>query len=158
MPETQASYLGFDFGLKRIGIAVGQAVTGSATPLVVLGNTPELINSIKALIEEWRPTALVVGLPLDTSGNETEMSQAARQFAGRLHGITGLKVYLQDERFSSVDASREFAELRRAGVARRSQARRQDALAARLFLETWLRQHDNGSAKDLEAEFDGSSD
>jgi len=158
MPESQASYLGFDFGHKRIGVAVGQALTGSATPLQVLGNAPELIKNIKLLIDEWRPAALVVGLPLDTVGNETEMSQAARRFAGGLHGATGLRVYLQDERLSSVDASRQFAELRRAGLARRSQAARQDALAARVLLETWLRELASSGSRGLEAEFDGPSD
>lgn len=132
--------LGFDYGLARIGVAVGQTLTGSASPLEVLrcrNGQPDW-DEVAALLATWKPWQLVVGLPLDSDGTDIEMTAAARRFGGRLHGRFGLPVDYQDERLSSVEAQRRFVSLRQAGAARRSDAGRLDAVAAQIILESWL--------------------
>ena len=93
---------------------------------------------ISKLIKEWQPAGLVVGLPLDAGGHETQMSRAARQFAAVLGQRFRKPVYFIDERLTSVQAESQFAEARSAGRARRKDARRLDAVAAKIILENWL--------------------
>ena len=142
MPEAatlEGTLLGFDFGLRRIGVAVGQTATRTASALLsVSHSTRPDWQAISKLIKEWRPAGLVVGLPLDASGHETQMSRAARQFAARLAQRFQKPVYFIDERLSSVQAQSQFVEARSAGRARRKDARRLDAVAAKIILENWL--------------------
>jgi len=131
--------LGFDFGSKRIGVATGQTVSATASSLTVLQNQKSsLWTAIEKILDEWQPEILIVGLPLDLDGQETPVSLAARKFAGRLHGRFGLPVEFQDERFTSMDASRQFAELRSQGGARRKDSVLLDAAAARIITQAWL--------------------
>ena len=131
--------LGFDFGLRRIGVAVGQTATRTASALRTVSHSarPDW-QAISKLIKAWRPTGLVVGLALDAGGHETQMSRAARQFAAKLEQRFQKPVYFSDERLSSVQAESQFAEARSAGRARRKDARRLDAVAAKIILENWL--------------------
>lgn len=131
--------LSFDFGTRRIGIAAGQSRTGTATALgtVSNGDTPDWA-AISRFVDEWRPALFVVGLPLAEDGDETPMSAQARTFGERLAGRYGIEVRYHDERLTSKDAARQFAELRAAGRARRKDAARLDALAAKIILENWL--------------------
>jgi putative Holliday junction resolvase len=142
MPEAQAlrgTLMGFDFGRRRIGVAVGQTLTGTATALATVSHAevPDW-QTIGELIREWRPAALVVGLPLDGEGNETEMSAEARHFGAQLAERYGKAVYYTDERLTSIAAGEQFAQARADGRARRSDARRLDARAAQIILENWL--------------------
>lgn len=139
-PET---VLGFDFGERKIGLAVGQSVTGTATPLTTLPAThgqPDW-QRVAALIGEWRPQALVIGLPLHMDGSESDITTAARRFGRRLHGRFGLPVHEVDERLSSEAARARIAEQREAGR-KRSKHGDRDAMAACLILEDYLRQAD----------------
>ena len=125
--------LGFDYGEKRIGIAVGQGVTRTATALCTLtarDNMPDW-ERISALIEEWRPAALVVGLPRHADGSDSAMTRAARAFAQQLEGRYRLPVHLMDERLSSQAAAalQQEDHQARAGL---------DAIAARIILQDWL--------------------
>jgi putative Holliday junction resolvase len=126
--------LGFDFGSKRIGVAVGQELTGTARELLTLNNrngAPDW-DAITRLLEEWRPDALVVGLPLNLDGSEHEVSRMAKRFGNRLRGRYNLPVFTIDERLSSSEAESLLAEqgrFDRADV---------DKVAARLILESWL--------------------
>lgn len=131
--------LSFDFGTKRIGVAVGQARTGTASTLgtAANGDRPDWA-AIGRWVDEWHPERFVVGLPLSQDGGETSMSREARQFGERLSKRFGVGVEYFDERLTSDDASRRFAELRARGGARRKDAGRLDAVAARLILENWL--------------------
>lgn len=132
--------LAFDFGLKRIGVATGQAVTGTASPLTVLqrhGDTTDWA-AIGQLLEEWRPGALVVGLPLREDGSESELTRAARRFGEQLRERFRLPVHFADERYTSSSARSDFAELRREGAVRRRDRARLDAVAAQRILETFL--------------------
>jgi putative Holliday junction resolvase len=129
----------FDFGRKRIGIAVGQVRTGTATALATAANgkQPDW-KAIESIVDEWRPSLMLVGLPLSESGEETPMSAEARSFGASLEKRFSSPVEYCDERLTSVDADRQFAELRAAGGARRKDASRLDAVAARMILENWL--------------------
>jgi putative Holliday junction resolvase len=101
--------LGFDFGIKRIGIAMGNSLTAQAQPLTVVDaiDNATRFKIIGALIEQWRPARLVVGEPLHPDGAEHDMTLRARRFANQLVGRFGLPVVLVDERYSSaVIASR----------------------------------------------------
>ena len=140
MPELPArgTLLGFDFGLARIGVAVGELETGQASPLATLAeeSNDKRFAAIAALITEWRPVALVVGVPLDLEGESQALTARCRRFANQLHGRFALPVACADERLSSVEAD---ARLREAGQSR-WQARKAgvDALAAQIILQSFL--------------------
>lgn len=142
MPEKFRVVLGFDFGTKRIGVAVGQALTQTATPLPVLKaqhGQPDW-ELVKKLIAEWRPQMLVVGLPLHMSGDQLDVTPQAHKFANRLHGRFGLPVVEVDERLSSyaAEALMEDAEHLHPGA-------QLDSMAAKVILETWLQQANNAN-------------
>ena len=125
--------LGFDFGPRKIGIAVGQTLTGTASPLTTLrarGQRPDW-EGIAGLIREWSPEALVVGLPHNMDDTETELVPRIRRFAHQLEGRYRLPVHLVDERLTSLEARRLMG---RQGRSREAV----DAVAAQLILETWL--------------------
>ena len=133
--------LGFDYGLKRIGVACGEELTGSSRPLTTVAvrdNKPDW-DHIERLIKEWKPGLLIVGLPLGMDGEEHEMSAAARKFANRLHGRFGLPVELADERLSSHEAEAYIHEQRGRGRMKRGKAKASiDQIAAAVILQTWL--------------------
>lgn len=139
-PETiLGTLLGFDFGFRRIGVAVGQTATCTASALVTVRHSDQPDwQAIGNLIREWKPAALVVGLPLDMEGMETEMSRAARQFAAEMGKRFEKPICFIDERLTSVAAGEQFAEARSQGRARRKDARKLDAMAAKIILENWL--------------------
>ncbi len=130
--------LAFDFGLKHIGVAVGQTLTKTATPLTTLrarDGKPDWV-SVRELVTHWRPARLVVGLPLNMDDTESEMSGRARRFAERLAAETSLPVVLADERLTSYASRGE----RRPGGGKQStsDASSEHAAAAALIAETWL--------------------
>ena len=136
---TPQTYLCFDFGLRRIGVAVGQSQTASASPLeVVIRNGDRHWQRIEHLLHPWQPHALIVGVPLTESGEVQEMTRAARRFGRQLAGRYGLPVFEADERLTSRMAQERFRDHRRSGSARRSDADREDAIAAQIILEQWL--------------------
>jgi putative Holliday junction resolvase len=134
--------LGFDFGARRIGVASGNRISQSARPLAALAaqsGQPDW-SRIDALLAEWGPEALVVGLPLTLDGGEQAVTRGARAFADALAERSGLPVNLVDERHTSQEAARRFAVQRAAGAARRRDAADIDSLAAAVILESWLTQ------------------
>lgn len=134
--------LGFDFGTRWIGVASGNRISQTAHALPALtarGGEPDWTR-IAALVAEWQPDALIVGLPLALDGSEQKTSKAARAFAAALGAHSGLPVHLVDERHTSQEAARRFAEQRAAGTARRHDAANIDSLAAAVILESWLSQ------------------
>ena len=125
--------LGFDYGTAKIGVAVGQTLTGTAKPLETLRavrNKPDWQN-IERLIETWQPEALVVGLPFQMDDKEAEIADRAKRFSRQLSGRFGLQVHLVDERLTSREACNQAGK----HVKRIEQL---DAIAATLILETWL--------------------
>ncbi|WPC04877.1 Holliday junction resolvase RuvX [Pseudomonas benzenivorans] len=132
--------LGFDYGSKQIGVAVGQAITGQARELCVLkaqNGVPDW-QKVEALLREWQPDALVVGLPLNMDGTPSEMSARAEKFARRLNGRFNLQVFTHDERLTTYAAKGERLLQGQSGGYRE---RPVDALAAALLLEGWLAEH-----------------
>ncbi|MFC0446470.1 Holliday junction resolvase RuvX [Pseudidiomarina halophila] len=131
--------LGFDFGTHNIGVAVGQTITGTASPLAALkakDGQPDW-QRVEAILKEWQPQTLVVGLPLNMDGTEQPLTELARKFANRLHGRFGLPVELQDERLTTVAAKEElFAR----GGFRQLSKDKIDSAAAQLILEDYMSQ------------------
>jgi putative Holliday junction resolvase len=150
MRKKQRTLLGFDFGTKRIGVAVGQEVTGTARPLTTLNavkHKPDW-DGISRLIKEWQPDLLVVGLPLHMDGTEQEMTRAARRFSNQLNGRYHLPVELMDERLSSDEAESILSEqsatgstgLRDSMFPDKAQI---DMISAQLILQSWMEQQNN---------------
>ncbi len=129
--------LAFDFGLKRIGVAIGETLLGRANALTTIeAETNEArFAAIARLIQEWQPALLVIGLPLSLDGAEHEMTARCRRFANQLHGRFGLPVALTDERLTSAAAENE---LREAGFNWRARKGRVDALAAQYILQDYF--------------------
>lgn len=135
-----ATLLGFDVGAKRIGVAVGNSLTGTARELGVLdvhAAGPDWAR-LDRWVKEWRPDALVVGDPVGPDGGDQPARQRARGFARSLGQRYALPVQQMDEQRSSIEAAQRFAQGRAAGARRRSQADQLDALAAVVILERWL--------------------
>ncbi len=143
MPDEEVrpagTLLAFDFGHRRIGVAVGQTLTGSANALAVVqaASKPDW-RAITKIINEWKPAALVVGLPLAADGGETDMSKDARRFGRQLEGRFGIQIVFEDERLTSLDAEQRFVDARARGSMRRKDAALKDAMAAQIILENWL--------------------
>ena len=137
-PPPQTA-LGFDFGLKRIGVAVGQSITRSASPLGVVtprNGEPDW-EAIARYVQEWRPAALVVGLPYNMDLSEQEMTGHARRFAEGLARRFPLPVHTVDERLSSREAEAQLKERRQQGR-RRITREDIDGAAACVILEGWF--------------------
>jgi putative Holliday junction resolvase len=131
--------LGFDFGLRSIGVAYGQSLTGTATPLPPLkakDGIPQW-DAIARVINEWQPTLCIVGLPLNMDDSESELSGRARKFGRRLEGRYGLKVEMMDERLTSFAVKQTASEAGHKGNYKDNPI---DSLAAQMILEDWFRQ------------------
>lgn len=131
--------LAFDYGLKSIGVAVGQQLTGTASTLKALkavDGTPDW-NQIEALLKEWQPTLVVVGLPLNMDGTEQPFTARVHKFINRLHGRFGVKVVAQDERLTTVESR---AELFSQGGFKKLSKDAVDCYSAKLILESWFEQ------------------
>ncbi|KTC84824.1 Holliday junction resolvase RuvX [Legionella brunensis] len=134
---AEGVYLGFDFGYKRIGVAVGQRITSSARPLTTIDAKSGVPNwdVLQKIITEWRPEALIVGLPTCIDDSKLYTTDAARNFAHQLQKRFSLPVYLVDERLSTVEARAQlFAE----GGYRKIKQSQVDSFAACIILEQWL--------------------
>jgi putative Holliday junction resolvase len=129
----EATLLAFDYGEKRIGVAIGNALTRQARALVIIANRNRdyRFEAIGKLIEEWKPDVLVVGLPSHPDGTPHEMTRMATRFGNQLNGRFNLPVSWVDERYSSVEAE---AGLRERGAS----ADMLDAEAARIILQQFL--------------------
>lgn len=134
--------LAFDYGSRRIGLAVGQTTTRTASPagVIAVAQSPDWL-AIERNVREWTPARLLVGLPYNMDGSETVLTAACRAFGDELERRYGLPVEFVDERLTSAAATADLREARRSG-ARSRRVRREDidANAARLILETWLRE------------------
>ncbi len=107
IPEQQQSFVAFDFGEKRTGVATGTRLTRSAAPLQTLhiAGVDARFDAIKKILADWQPQALVVGIPTHPDGAAHEMTQRCKRFARQLHGRFNLPVHEVDERYSSVEAA-----------------------------------------------------
>ena len=131
--------LAFDYGLKSIGVAVGQRLTGTASTLKALkavDGIPDW-NQIEALLKEWQPELVVVGLPLNMDGTEQPFTARVHKFINRLHGRFGVKVQAHDERLTTVESR---AELFSQGGFKKLSKDAIDCFSAKLILESWFEQ------------------
>jgi len=133
--------LGFDFGLKKIGVAVGQMVMKTASPLTLLNaqdGAPQW-SAIQELIDEWSPQLLIVGYPLHMDGSEQAVTIAAKRFGNRLAGRFQLPVTWVDERLSSYEAELYLEDLNKSSESDRLNV---DTISAKLIIEQWFNQID----------------
>lgn len=136
LPDT-GRIIAFDFGLRSIGLAVGNLETGTVTPL---GANPARDGKpdwgeLDAQLDEWQPDALLIGIPLNMDGSESEMSRLARKFQRRLHARYHLPCHLTDERLTTVEARQDLGRQRKFNKAQL------DATAAAIILKNWLEQN-----------------
>lgn len=139
-PATPVCVLGFDVGARRIGVAVGNTISATARAIAMVtahDDGPDW-TAVDALVREWRPQLLIVGEPLTLEGEAQPATHLARRFARTAAERYQLPVELVDERSTSREADRRFAEKRRSGQARRRDAKALDALAAQIIVERWL--------------------
>ncbi|MBN8445583.1 MAG: Holliday junction resolvase RuvX [Rheinheimera sp.] len=129
--------LAFDYGLKSIGVAVGQQLTGSASTLKALkaqDGTPDW-QQIENLLKEWQPAFVVVGLPLNMDGTEQPFTARVHKFVNRLHGRFGIKVLTHDERLTTVESR---ADLFAQGGFKKLSKDAVDCWSAKLILESYF--------------------
>jgi len=129
--------MAFDFGLRQIGVAIGNCLLGTTQPLRILKakeGAPDW-RAVEDLVNEWRPDLLLVGDPLNMDGSASELCQRARKFSRRLHGRLGLPVEMIDERLSSFEAKQNSREQGHRGNFKEQPI---DSYAAELILQTWL--------------------
>jgi len=132
--------LAFDFGTHHIGVAVGQTVTKTSSPLVVLNvarEGEEIWNTISKLIDEWKPDQLLVGKPLNMDGTPSEMMKKVDPFFKKLQKISSIPCELVDERLTSFEA-KQLMQVD-------SKDDRIDDLAAKIFLDNWIEHHVNSN-------------
>jgi len=136
-----ATALGFDFGKRRVGIAVGNGITGNAQALRALEHIEGLPNWVvlDKLVADWRPGALIVGLPLTAEGERQKMTNRAENFMNELRGRFKLPVHAVDERYTTIEAVERLRSARASGSRGRRVAKGDsDAMAAQVILESWL--------------------
>mgnify|MGYP000168001127 CR=1 FL=1 len=133
----QRTIIGLDFGKKYIGVAVGQEITGSATPLGSVKAKDGIPNwdSLSNYLTDWQPDLIVIGLPLNMDGSEQQLTKDAKKFGNRIAGRFGLKVEFQDERLTTADAKEQlfsrggYKNLKKDNI---------DAESARLIIESFF--------------------
>ncbi len=138
-PVGQRTVIGFDFGKKYIGVAVGQEMTGSASPLGSIKANDGIPNwdSLASYLQEWQPDFIVIGLPLNMDGSEQQLTVDAKKFGNRVAGRFGVKVEFQDERLTTADAKEQL--FARGGYKNLTKDNI-DAESARLIIESFFEQ------------------
>jgi putative Holliday junction resolvase len=131
--------LAFDYGLRQIGVAVGNCLTASTQPLAIIRAREGIPHwpDVEKLVREWQPDLIVVGDPLNMDGSDGELCERARKFGRRIHGRLGLVVDMTDERLSSFEAKDRQQELGHRGDYKSKPI---DSYAAELILQTWMRE------------------
>jgi putative Holliday junction resolvase len=131
--------MAFDFGLRQIGVAVGNCLLETSQPLDIVrarDGVPDW-SSIEALLQEWQPDLLLIGDPLNMDGTDSELGARAQKFSRRLHGRFGLAVALVDERLTSFEAKQTLQAQGHKGDYKNQPA---DSVAAELILQSWMRE------------------
>ncbi|MDA8526368.1 Holliday junction resolvase RuvX [Gammaproteobacteria bacterium] len=132
--------LAFDFGTQHIGVAVGQTITKTSSPLTILNvarEGKEIWNTISNLIDEWKPDRLLVGKPLNMDGTPSDMMKKVDPFFQKLQKISNIPCELVDERLTSFEAKQLMQT--------DSKYDRIDDLAAKIFLDNWIEHHVNSN-------------
>lgn len=137
MKKNTSIILGFDFGMKYIGVAVGQQISNTATPITCLSAKDGIPNWVElvALVREWQPGQLIVGVPLSMDGTAQQLTYCAQKFANRLQQQTALPVSTVDERLSTWEAKNRFLATTKRGKCNYNKL---NAMAAAVLVEQWL--------------------
>ncbi|MFW5431711.1 MAG: Holliday junction resolvase RuvX [Methylophilaceae bacterium] len=135
--DIEGTVLAFDFGEKRIGVAAGETLIKTANALTTIDSELNDVRfaEIAALLAEWQPKLLIVGLPTYLDGTEHQITHLAKKFAQRLEGRFDIPVMMMDERLSSVEASQQLSEI---GIKGREQKTLIDAVAAQVILQSYF--------------------
>lgn len=135
--KSPTTLLGFDFGTKSIGVATGQMITATAQPLSAIKANDGIPNwsCVEAVINEWKPDLIVIGLPLNMDGTEQPITLRAKKFGQRLNGRFGVKITFQDERLTTASA-KEF--IFGKGGFKALEKGKIDSISAALILESWM--------------------
>lgn len=146
--EALTTVLAFDYGRRRIGVAVGNLVINSATPLTTLQNTADGPDwsAIEQLYSDWEPDLLIIGLPLMLDGSPSANTPQVREFASALGKRFAAPQVLVDEKLSSAEAKEQLKASRQAGMRRRTRTGDVDKFAAQVILRTWLNERGKPSA------------
>ena len=137
--DDKRTVMAFDFGLRQIGVAVGNCLLGTSQPLDIVrarDGVPDW-SSIEALLQEWQPDLLLIGDPLNMDGTDSDLGARAQKFSRRLHGRFGLAVALVDERLTSFEAKQTLQAQGHKGDYKNQPA---DSVAAELILQSWMRE------------------
>lgn len=143
MPKLSSTVIAFDFGLKRTGVAVGNTLTGSATPectLIAKDEQPDW-EGISKLFDEWRPSQIVVGLPIELDGSENPLKKRIDRFCNQLNGRYNLPVDQENEQFTSLEAAGRLKQLRQSGRKKKVKKEEVDKIAAAIILESWMQKN-----------------
>ena len=134
--------LSFDFGTKKIGIAVGQTITQSSSPLTVIFNKENKVNwqEISQIVSEWKPDLLLIGKPLNMDGTDSDIMTLVEKFTNKLAKLTNIKCEYVDERLTSFEARQNFKELM---IENNKSIKKEiiDANAAKILIDNWFNQN-----------------
>lgn len=135
--------IAFDFGLKRTGVAVGNTLTGSASPECTLTSKDERPDwdGITGLISEWKPSKLVVGMPTELDGSDSPLKPRVERFCNQLRGRYNLEVEQENEQFTSIEAAERLKQLRQKGRKQKVNKDEVDKIAATIILENWMQKN-----------------
>ncbi len=138
-----AVVIAFDFGLKRTGVAVGNTVIGSATPECTLSSKDESPDwdGISKLIEEWQPSQIVVGMPIELDGSENPLKKRIDRFCHQIQGRYNVAVDQENEQFTSIEAAQRLKQLRQSGRKQKITKDEVDKIAASIILENWMQRN-----------------
>ena len=148
MPNSikHQTIMAFDYGLRQIGVAHGQTLTANAEGIGILQASDGVPNwdDVKAMLNEWKPNLILVGLPLNMDGSDSELSRLARKFARRLQGRFNVDALMVDERLTSQDAKSSLRDPSSNKKSNKIDLTKIDHLAAALILQSWLDQPNMG--------------
>ena len=133
----------FDFGLKRTGVAVGNTLTGSATPectLISKDQQPDW-DGITKLFKDWKPAKIVVGMPTELDGSENPLAKSVQRFCNQIEGRYNIEVEQENEQFTSIEAARRLKQLRQSGRKKKISKDEVDKIAAAIILENWMQKN-----------------
>lgn len=134
-----STVLVFDFGLKRTGVAVGNTIVGTASPeitLISVNGKPDW-QGISRLVDKWTPSQIVVGMPKQLNGDDTELSAPVEKFCNQLNGRYNLPVAQANEQYSSIEAGRRLKQVRQAGRKQKVRKEEVDQVSAVVIFENW---------------------
>lgn len=138
-----AVVIAFDFGLKRTGVAVGNTITGNATPECTLqskDNKPDW-DGISELFATWQPSIIVVGMPMTLDGEENPITAKVQRFCNQIQGRYNLKVEQENEQFTSIEAAARLKQVRQSGRKKKVSKDEVDKIAASIILENWMQKN-----------------